>query len=167
MMSITAERVREVFSYNPDTGDLTWRVTTSPRRPSGAVAGFVATNGYRRTGIDNRRYAVHRLVWLYVYGAWPSDQIDHIDGNRLNNRLANLREATASQNQWNSKQRGNGLRGVRLRRRGCWQARICVHRKTHHLGSFATPEEASQAYIKAAEKLHGEFARPRLTIRRI
>jgi len=153
-------------------GRLTWRIRPTAhacRIKPGQTAGTV-TNGYLQVGIrtNNRPtyYLAHRLIWKMMTGADPSDQIDHIDGDKLNNRWANLRQAENGPNLWNSKLRsdsGSGFKGVtRDARRASqkkWRAKITVHGKTHHLGWFATPVEAHSARSAAAQKLHGEFAR--------
>jgi hypothetical protein len=107
-------------------------------------------------------YLGHRLVWLYHNGCWPSKFLDHIDGDRENNRIENLREASRTDNNRNvSRQRNNtsGFKGVSLMKRdNVWIAQITVNRKNYYLGRFSTPEEAYAAYCKAAKELHGEFA---------
>ncbi|MCI0598731.1 MAG: HNH endonuclease [Beijerinckiaceae bacterium] len=95
-------------------------------------------------------------------GAWPIAQIDHINGDRADNRFLNLREATRTENAWNAKLRSDshsGFKGVRRHKRR-WCAYIKVSGKQKHLGSFATPEEAHDAYCRAAREHHGQFARP-------
>jgi hypothetical protein len=79
---LTAERLREVLNYNPGTGVFTWRVQTGRRAPVGAIAGCITWYGYIAIKIDCCRHLAHRLAWFYVTGAWPKDQIDHINGNR-------------------------------------------------------------------------------------
>ena len=99
---LTAERARELLHYDPETGVFTWRVRVSSRKLAGSVAGgFFATVRYRRITVDRKTYREHRLAWLYSYGRFPEQDLDHIDCDPSNNRLANLREADKSQNQWN------------------------------------------------------------------
>ena len=147
------ERPREHFETQ-----RVWKIWNG--RHPGAVAGRV-NNGYREIGIKNIRYLAHRLAWLYVHGEWPQHQIDHIDGDKLNNLIANLRLATNSQNGAN---RGapadntSGYKGV-SRAKQRWRAVISVKGRYRHLGTFGTAEEAYAAYCKAARELHGEFAR--------
>jgi hypothetical protein len=162
-MTLIAERLREILSYNPETGVFTWLVSTSNRVRVGSVAGTMQNRGYQQMTVDNRRYLAHRLVWLYVHGEWPPTDIDHINGVRNDNRLANLRLATNTQNQANSRKRADntsGFKGV------CWDARdhkwkahLHVNGRQRHLGYFDCPAAAHRAYLAAAEKLHGEFAR--------
>ncbi len=171
MTSLTAERLRALLSYDAATGSFVWRrreetslhETRFNARFAGTIAGCLDGNGYRKIRIDGRLCKEHRLAWLYVYGRWPANQIDHINGVRDDNRIANLREATTAENGWNSGRRRNGTsdrKGVTWHKRDRkWRARIRVSSREIHLGSFACPEEASRAYAEAAAKYHGEFAR--------
>lgn len=160
---LTAKRLREVVSYDPETGHFTWLVSRPRARIGGRAGGLgPGCGGYWCITIDRRRYVAHRLAWLYMTGAWPrTEMIDHINRDRSDNRFANLREATRGQNQVNSGKPSNnssGFKGVR-RRYGRWFAQIKKSGKHYHLGYFSTPEEAHRAYCTAAIKLHGEFAR--------
>lgn len=159
----TADRLRELFGYDPDTGVMRWRVSTNSRVVVGQEAGCVNGGGYIVVSVDGRLYRAHRLIWLYVYGRWPGTDIDHIDGDPQNNRLTNLREATVSQNQANARRRANntsGFKGVNFHKRGRkWQARIRVNGKSLYLGFFDSREAAHAAYVAAARELFGEFAR--------
>ncbi len=134
---------------------------------AGAVAGRYNTDGdgYRQIGINRRLYKKHRLAWLYMTGAWPRHEIDHINGDRGDNRFCNLREATASENRRNMRKRVNntsGYKGVSLdAERGLWRARITVDGKDKLLGRFRSPERARIAYIFAAWDHFGDFARVR------
>ena len=92
-LALTAELARDVMDYDPDTGVFRWKASRGARR-AGAVAGHLASIGYWYIQVDGRHYLAHRLAWLITNGAFPADQIDHIDGDRANNRLANFREAT-------------------------------------------------------------------------
>lgn len=167
-MNLTAEQVREWFVYDPVTGSLTWRKSRPRSGNEGEVAGCVKGRGnkksaYRHVSIKGRKYLVHRIAWVYVYGVLPDADIDHIDGDGLNNSLANLRLASRSENnrnrgaQCNSK---SGLKGVSWHGgHAKWQAAIRAGGKDKHLGYYKSAEEAHQAYCAAATKLHGEFAR--------
>lgn len=159
----TAAEVRNILSYDPDTGDWTRTVTAGRHGcwKAGTKAGTIAGNGYAQLSIGGKRYWSHRVAWLYMTGEWPPDFIDHIDGNPLNNRWANLRKATAAQNLANSKLRctnTSGHRGIRLRD-GKWQARITIDNRELSLGLFAEKEDAIAAYRDAATKARGEFLR--------
>lgn len=114
--------------------------------------------------VDGRRFLAHRIIWLLAYGEWPPGFIDHADGNPHNNRLANLRIATFSQNAANKRAVANsssGLKGVTWHKRaGKWQAAVKLNGKNHHIGLFLTPEEAHTAYMRKAREVFGDFARP-------
>lgn len=164
MTEITAEFVRQILQYDAQTGEMRWRASKGRRRrvKAGDLAGALRHDGYRFVGIKGKRYPAHRLAWLYVHGVWPTGQIDHIDTNPENNAIANLREATNAQNQFNKPKRvdnTSGRKGVFWRRnRKKWFAQIKVHGKQIYLGSFDEVEAAAVAYQEAAEKLQGEFA---------
>lgn len=160
---LTDERLREVLHYDPMTGDFTRLVGTARRVNVGDIAGSTNGQGYREIMIDRRRYLSHRLAWLYMTGRWPIAQIDHIDIDRANNRWANLREASRSQNQGNTRvpsTNTSGFKGVSLDKESRkWRAQIRAGGKKRWLGSFNTPDAAHAAYCAAAEKNFGEFAR--------
>ena len=145
--------------YDKDTGVFTWRVSRSQYARAGGVAGTRHSSGAIYIIIYQRSYRAHRLAWLYVYGYVPTYEIDHKNGKPWQNWILNLREATHSQNCRNRKMQSNnttGFRGV-YRMRNKFQARIKHEGRFLHLGTFATPEEASDVYVKAAQKLHAEF----------
>lgn len=154
---LNQDTLRRLLRYDPETGVFTWLVSTGRRCKIGDVAGSVDSHGQRVIGVQGRNYKAHRLAWLYMTGAWPEDQIDHRNGERADNRWANLRDATHSLNQQNQrKARANnrtGLLGVRARQ-GKFEAAIGAGGKQKYLGSFSTPEEAHAAYLKAKRCLH-------------
>lgn len=160
---ITQDRLRELLNYDPETGLFTWKAITSNRVRIGQVAGTALFNGYIQIKLDGAFYKAHRLAWLYVYGVWPADDLDHLNRDRKDNRIANLREATRSQNTANKGARVGsvtGLKGVRFHRtRAKYQSRITVNYKEIHLGYFDNAEAAHEAYRVASEKFFGEFAR--------
>lgn len=161
-MKVTAERLREVLHYDPETGAFTWLVSLGRVR-AGAVAGEITRQGYRLIQIDGQRYPAHRLAWFYMTGAWPADEVDHRNTVPGDDRWANLREATSAQNSWNTPKRRNntsGVKGVtRHPKSGKWHARIRVNNGRVHLGYFTDINEAAAAYAAASKKFHGEFAR--------
>lgn len=167
---ITAEDLRYFLDYNPATGDFLWKRATSHRArvTVGALAGYVTSHGYRRIEIRMQSYLAHRLAWLYVYGYLPSMDLDHRDGDRLNNRIDNLREATRSQNQQNTaKFKGASSRylGVAMHKSsGRWQSYISLDGKRRHLGTFDTQEEAYAAYLAAKSVLHAAQPVPRESV---
>lgn len=144
-----------LLRYYPETGIITWRENRSPGIKAGERAGTINSHGYDQICINGRAHLGHRLAWLLTHGYWPAAMIDHIDGDRSNNRLSNLREATSAQNQANRgarKDSGTGRRGVRFQKHsGKWAAQI-------QIGSFNTAEEAHAAYLRMAEICYGEFA---------
>jgi hypothetical protein len=166
---LTAERLRELLHYEPTTGVFTWRTLRPGRSPMGGIAGSVRKNpkdpcfGYRFITVDHFRTGAHRLAWFYVKGAWPPGDLDHQNMVRDDNRIDNLREATRSQNMANAgrpRHNTSGLKGASfLRATGKWQAQIQFHGKNLNLGSFASAEEAHEAYCQAGKRLFGEFFR--------
>lgn len=155
---ISAERLRELLHYEPSTGVFT-RLMTSGGRKAGTVAqGNLSDQGYWMISVCSKQYRAHRLAWLYVHGVWP-EQIDHINGVKSDNRIANLRCVSRSVNLQNQRraQSSNrtGLLGVSLRQgENKWQAQIMVNGKRYTLGRFTTPELAYAAYLKAKRELH-------------
>jgi hypothetical protein len=157
---VSAERVRDLFDYEADSGVFVRKIGI-PGASKGPVAGCLRPDGYTQIGVDRKRVLTHRLVWLWVHGYFP-DQIDHIDGDKTNNRLANLREATTSQNHGNMTKNvcnKSGFKGVRQRGKR-WAASIKLKGVLRYIGTFATPEEAHAAYCEVAKQIHGEFFNP-------
>ena len=159
---VTASRLQELLDYNPHTGIFT-RLKGVKGYSVGSKVGSVNSDGYLRIMIDGRKYQSHRLAFLWMTGDWPKDEVDHIDGERMNNRWDNLREATQSQNQANSKIKStntSGLKGASFhKQRQKWLAQIQINSRQRFLGYFDTKEEAHESYCSAAIKLQGEFAR--------
>jgi len=155
MAEITAERLREVLLYDPETGVFRWWVPTSRKSPFrvGKIAGSYHRDGYREIRIDKRLYRAHRLAWLYMTDKWPDLEIDHIDQDGTNNRWFNLRQATRSQNNANSRHCRNkcGFKGI-FQNGPSWAAAISPNGRRVYLGSFPTPEAAHAAYVAAVRK---------------
>lgn len=154
---ITAERLREVLAYNPETGVFKWTINPSRAVSAGAVAGNKDVRGYIIIGIDRCRYRAHRLAWLYMTHSFPPEEIDHINGDPSDNRWINLRAASRGENACNRRGK-NKLKGVFSFRRK-WRAQIRCEGIIHYLGDFDCPAAAYFSYIVASDKLHGEFAR--------
>ena len=154
---LTAEYLRSVLHYDPATGIFTWKVGTSPRVKVGNLAGCPDGDGYLQITVLSRIYRAHRLACLYTYGEWPTGQIDHINRNRSDNRICNLREVSNKQNGQNASKRSDntsGHPGVCWNKRASkWLARIMHNRKNINLGYFENLEDAVAAR-KAAEKLY-------------
>jgi hypothetical protein len=158
MTELTQELLKELLSYDPDTGIFT-NLTQRGKVKKGAVAGSKYSNGYIYIEVDYKRYRAHRLAWLYVYGEFPANQIDHINEIKDDNKIVNLRLATNLENQHNvsSLQLNNtsGFRGVFWRKnRKKWKAIIYLNGRQKHIGHFDTAEEASEAYLAAKKELH-------------
>lgn len=158
---LTRDRLVAFLDYNKDTGIFKWKVSPNAKTKIGDIAGSVYSNGYRVIKVDYVPYSEHRLAWLYMTGSLPGKCVDHINGNRADNRFVNLREATYSQNQWNRGKQKNcksGLKGV-IERRGRWIASIWHNGASKHIGTFDSKEEAHSNYIKVASEIRGEFSR--------
>jgi len=145
---ITQETVKSLLHYCPESGVLT---------RNSKVAGGLSSDGYTTVGINTKRYYAHRIAWLYVHGKFPVADLDHINGDRRDNRMINLREATRTQN--NANRKYHKLKGVTKQgRHNSWMARLEHNRKRYYFGSFSTPEEAHVAYLKGAEEIFGEYS---------
>lgn len=153
---LNAQRLREVLAYDPETGLFTWRVSRGSVA-AGKVAGSPTSDGYIGIKVDRTLHLAHRLAWLWVHGEWPSKQIDHRNGIRDDNRIANLREASPAVNSQNRRTAQKGSRtnllGASSHRRG-FQAQIVFKGKKRYLGIYDTAEEAHAAYIAAKRNLH-------------
>ncbi len=160
---VTAERVRHLFAYNPATGQLIRKVGTLSRAKAGMIAGTLSHHGYLTVCVNGRSYMVHRIVWLYVHGEWPAQSIDHINGDRSDNRLENLRVADHHQNGYNRKPSRNSSTGIVgvywSRHRGLFSADITFQGKTIYLGRFATLNEAVAVRRLAEWKYFGQYSR--------
>ena len=159
---LTAERVRELLHYDPASGVFVWRKGRG-KAARDAIAGSPDADGYTAIGIDKKRYKAHRLAWLYVVGEWPVGDLDHVDCDKTNNRFANLRQATFSQNRCNvhrPRVNTSGYKGVHFNKNAKrWRSIIKARGMQKCLGYFDTAESAYAAYCAAAKELHGEFAR--------
>ena len=156
---VTQADVLELFDYL--NGNLSWRVNRSSMK-AGQLAGHLKSTGYMAVRINNKEYKAHRIIYLWHHGYLPAC-IDHIDGNRSNNKIDNLRPATTSQNNWNSKRprkNTSGLKGVCwCKRDKKWLARVQINGKQLHLGYFNNIDDAEVAIRNARESNHGEYAK--------
>ena len=160
------QRAKESLDYDPDTGELTWKIRPAQRVNVGDKAGGLTVYGYLQTRIKvngvSKKIKNHKIAWFIVNGDVP-EFLDHINCIRSDNRISNLRACTASDNAHNSripKNNTSGYKGVSWQeQRKKWQATIGLNNKYIHLGRFDSALEAHQAYCKAADKYHGEFKR--------
>lgn len=159
--SIPVSTLREYFSY--DGINLIWKRTTTNRVKRGAIAGSKTVSGYLQVGFLGVDIKVHRIIWALVHGYWPELIIDHKDGNRLNNRIENLRETNFNGNLRNMRipsHNTSGIKGVGFcKQTKKWTCSIHVNNKKIWLGRYDTKEEAAKVYEEASKKYHGEFGR--------
>ena len=154
--NLTVQTLYEKLHYDPETGIFTWKIKNN-RTEIGQIAGSMS-GGYLLCGIDQSTHSMHRLAWLYVHGDWPKYQIDHINGNRTDNRIANLRDVSHSMNQQNRRTAqcdAQGLQGTALLANGKgWRAALKLNGKVVVLGIFKTTELAHDAYLAGKRRLH-------------
>jgi len=162
---ITQHELKENLDYDPGDGIFRWR-NSGYGKFAGQAAGTVTVNGYRIIGIGQGKYYAHRLAWLYVHGEFP-EKIDHINHDRQDNRIENLRSVNVRANAMNAalrKDNTSGHVGVEwLEANKKWRARVCLHGKTKHLGLFDTKEKAVNARVSASKRYgfhenHGSVA---------
>lgn len=159
---LTQARLKELLEYDPQTGIFTRKVRTTNTLQVGDKAGSPGGNGYILISVDGVKYIASRLAFLWMTGAFPKEKAEHKDGNPLNNKWVNLRNATQQQNMQNraiSSNNKSRLKGVISHRPGRWHAQIKMNGKSTYLGSFNCPAAAHFAYVVAAETYFGEFAR--------
>ena len=158
-VDLTAQCLRELLHYDQDTGLFTRLVRTASCVRVGNVAGSLMKNGYIEIGLLCSRFYAHRLAWLYMTGEWPSEDTDHIDGSKTNNRFSNLRSVSRSMNMQNRRRPNRSKHGLPLgvsrnNGDGRYIARLTIGGKYSYCGSFNTPEEAHQRYLEVKRNLH-------------
>lgn len=155
--TITQELLHELFTLRED-GELVRKVCSGRRVKIGDIAGTIHPNGCRYIMINGKLYGAHRLIWFMVHGKFPVNMLYHINRNKLDNRISNLRETTRQEHMQNqTKARSDnksGFRGVHLHKQGRFRADINLNGKLKYLGLFDTPEEAHEAYLAAKRELH-------------
>lgn len=158
---LTQELLKKHIEYTPNTGIFTRRRSVGGVK-EGAVTGYVRRDGYVEIGVDYKLYLAHRLAVLYMTGSFPKYVVDHINRNPSDNRWANLRECTYSENSANTRLKSDntsGFRGVTWHKQsGKWLARIYKNGVQKSLGLYATKSVAAEAYGKASADLYGEFS---------
>jgi hypothetical protein len=158
---------RDLYDYNPDSGLFTRNVWRPGRFGQvGRIVGTLNPTGYVIINIEGNLFKAHRLAWFFVYGEWPPEHIDHINGARGDNRIVNLRLANNVQNCWNKTVQPvnkHGCKGVVFHSKGerikRYQAALNLNGRKKSLGYYLTAEEAHKAYADAVALHHGEFAR--------
>lgn len=159
---ISHDELTRLLDYDPNTGVFTWAVDKQYNARRGEVAGNKIKRGYWRVTVAGKVYPAHRLAWFYSYREWPPHEIDHIDRDRTNNRLSNLRLATRIENagnMWREKQNTSGYKGVVWHKGGKkWMASVKHRGNQIYLGLFENKEDARYAYTMKVRELFGEFA---------
>ena len=158
-MTDEIELLRSCFVYDPESGELRWRIQRGHNK-KGIVAGSFDRHGYRKVICHGKTYLVHRVAWMIFYGEKPPMFLDHINRNRLDNRICNLRPSNCSQNSANivKTKSQSGFRGVSRLANGKYKATISHCRKVIHLGTFKTPEAAWERYREASIRIKGEYS---------
>lgn len=157
----TIDELQRVLRYDPETGLFHWRVKRSNSSRADGVAGSCCGENaaYWRLRFDGVVYLAHRVAWLFMTGQWPNGPIDHRDLDKLNNRWANLRAASPTENNANTRGRGKFAKGTTRLPHGRFMAQIKKDGRSIYIGSFDTEADAAAAYAAKATELFGEFAR--------
>ena len=158
---VSIDRLREVLDYCSETGQFTWKISPMTRIKPGTPAGKISPRGYAFVTFERTAHAAHWLAWAFHYGQWPESGLDHINRIKSDNRIRNLRLASASHNNANygiGCRNTSGAKGVTRLRSGSWQAQIQENGDNRYLGAFRSKDEAAAAYSNAAQQYFGEFA---------
>ncbi len=153
---LTQDRLKELLSYDPLTGVFKRVISITRAGKAGDIAGGARKSGYVSISVEGKLYLAHRLAWLYMYGHWPKQHIDHINGVTGDNRIENLRDVSRSVNMRNLKsaKKSNSCGFLGVAKRGDkFRARISLNRKATYLGTYSTPDQANDAYLEARERL--------------
>lgn len=157
------QELHKYLRYDKSTGIFFWKVNSGARTVSGKMAGTIV-DGYVRISVKRKQFKAHRIAWLFSYGEWPINEVDHINSIRNDNRIENLRLARKEDNQRNvgiRRTNTSGYRGVCFHKESKrWRAQCWVNGKRNQLGSFDTAELASNAYESFVKVHHGNFYRP-------
>lgn len=162
MAELTQQRLKELLTYDPETGIFTWNVCRPVKIKPGDVAGSLDPGGYIRIRADDKSYMAHRLAYFYMKGVWPIGALDHKDRIRRNNAWSNIREATYEENSRNigmRKDNASGYRGVHWsKRHSKWHAHIGLSGKKRCLGFYEDVELAGFVASEARDKYYREFS---------
>jgi len=156
--SLCLDNFKDWLKYSPEDGHFRWIKRIAPKTRVGGIAGTIRKDGYVQLSLSGKHYLAHRLALLYMTGELP-EEVDHINGNRADNRAKNLRKASRAENGSNIRapkaNNTSGYLGVTFSaKRSKWQAQITVNRKHMNLGLYNSPIEAHEAYVAAKRKLH-------------
>lgn len=159
--TLSAADIRSLVYYDPKAGTFTWKQDRGRLAKAGEAAGMIRSSGYRQIKFGGKNYQAARVAWIYMTGEWPSEEIDHINGDPSDDRFSNLRPATRQQNCCNRvfTKTQSGVHGVRRHRNGTYDVRIAYDGKTYYLGTFATLADAIGARGDAQRRLYGSFSR--------
>lgn len=162
---LALDDLKRLLTYDSEAGQFYWRVAIPGRHAAGDLGGYPTEKGYIRITVRGQEYAAHRLAWFYMTGGWPKDQLDHINRDKADNRWCNLREATNGENMMNRPRESFAPEGATFLHapyRGVYYKQaiglFCARIGNKHIGSFATAEDARDAYLREADRLYGEFA---------
>ena len=156
------EQIKQKIHYDKLTGIFRWRYggqSHAGKKQPWSIAGSLHNCGYIQIGINKNRYLAHRLAWMYEYGEWPKQYIDHINGNRSDNRISNLRDVSHQTNLQNQKTKNtkntSGFMGVDWQnKRNKWRASIKINKKSKFIGYFDKAEQAYEAYLNVKRQFH-------------
>ena len=160
MSEPSVKEILESLTFDAQAGEFRWARNVSRKARRGSLAGSVKPSGYCAIRIMGRAFYAHRLAWLFVHGEWPSGHIDHVNGIRSDNRISNLRAASAAENRQNirgpaSNNLTSGVLGVNWHKAsGKWRAAIGLNNRHVHIGCFESIEQAEAAYLSAKQSLH-------------
>jgi hypothetical protein len=159
---ITQLELQSILNYDLQTGIFTRKIKRNFKQKIGEVCGTYHPDGYIYIQLNNKKYKAHRLAWLYIYGYFPKNMIDHINNIQSDNRICNLREATNSQNQYNAKVRKDntsGIKGVSWNKNAKkWQVNLNINGKTKYFGIYKTKELAESVIKTVRNKYHKQFS---------
>jgi len=160
---LNQELLKELVDYNPDTGVFAWKKIRRGVSCNKKV-GTVKPNGYIVVLINRKLYRLHRLAWLYMTGKWPDNEIDHINGNRADNRFCNIRQATKAENNWNKKVRKDSTTGIKnvlyYPNYQTYYVKITANNVSHSFGPFKTKDEAASVAKEKRIEIHKNFHLP-------